>query len=157
MSSKPLFSTHCGWGGGQIWPKLLSNPGAWNHAPPQNWPPVNVRLLTKDDTTLFKGSLLIGVHYTAWHIVHLWIGAGKDYGHPIKHFFIKIPTWLGLKFGQKNFGAFGKVVLVLPKVAWADSCVVIAIITQGSAHATLRSTRTTLAFGVFSVNLSVPF
>ena len=34
-----------------------------------------------------------------------------------------------------------KVVLVLPKVAWANSCV--TVITQGSAHATLRSTRTT--------------
>ena len=36
-----------------------------------------------------------------------------------------------------------KVVLVLCKVAWADSCVII-VIAQGSAHATLRSTRMTL-------------
>ena len=36
-----------------------------------------------------------------------------------------------------------KVVLVLCKVAWADTCVVI-VTTQGSAHASLRSTRKTL-------------
>ena len=42
-----------------------------------------------------------------------------------------------------NFGGHIKVLLVLRKVALADSCVGI-VITQGSAHATLRSTRTTL-------------
>ena len=42
-----------------------------------------------------------------------------------------------------NFGDQIKVVLVLRKVALADSCVGI-VITQGSAHATLHSTRTTL-------------
>ena len=37
-----------------------------------------------------------------------------------------------------------KVVSGLRKVAWADSCVVITIMIKRSAHATLRSTRTTL-------------
>ena len=36
------------------------------------------------------------------------------------------------------------------KVAWADSCVV--IVTQGSAHATMRSTRTTLPHSIFLSN-----
>ena len=40
---------------------------------------------------------------------------------------------------------YSKVGLVLPKVAWADPWV-ITITTQGSAHTTFRSTRTTLAF-----------
>ena len=38
-----------------------------------------------------------------------------------------------------------KVVLVLRKVAWADPWVII-VTTQGSAHATLRSTRMTLDY-----------
>ena len=46
-----------------------------------------------------------------------------------------------------NYRLFSKVVLVLRKVAWADS-LVITITTQESAHATLRSTRKTLLFPV---------
>ena len=47
------------------------------------------------------------------------------------------------KLVRKQNGNTTKVVLVLCKVAWADLWVVK---TQGSAHATLHSTRTTLAF-----------
>ena len=43
------------------------------------------------------------------------------------------------------WAGFSKVVLVLLKVAWADSCVV-TVTYPGSAHATFRSTRTTLGF-----------
>jgi hypothetical protein len=56
----------------------------------------------------------------------------------------------GTQWTKKMFrkGEHCKVVLVLRKVAWADSCFVI-VITQGSAHATFGSTRPTLEYCVF--------
>ena len=48
-----------------------------------------------------------------------------------------------LEMPLKNWGV-SKVVLVLSKVAQADPWVITVIATQESAHATLRSTRTTL-------------
>ena len=42
-----------------------------------------------------------------------------------------------------GYGPHIKVVLLLSKVSWADPCVITA---QGSAHAILRSTRTTLPY-----------
>ena len=106
---------------------------------------------------------------------------------PNKAFFLQNPKLFGLgrQLGQISFGAFGKVVLVLRKVAWADSSVGFVITqctevrfasffsggfttmavmnppekklekrtsVQWSAHATLRITRTTLAFGLFSAD-----
>ena len=49
-------------------------------------------------------------------------------------------SYLALQ-GQKNYAGSNKVVLVLRKVALADPWIVIAT-TQGSAQATLHSTRT---------------
>ena len=56
-----------------------------------------------------------------------------------------------LSTDTSTFSVSSKVDLVIRKVVWADPWVVI-IITQGSAHATLRTTRMTLVSSVFIAN-----